>query len=577
MLAFLPAVAAFLVWAAIMALSTASLLIIAARYKRLPESKSARLPASQVPGVSILRPLKGVDTNLRENLASSFRLDYPRFELIFSVASEKDPAIEVLIFARSYFNEIPPGESVVGVNPKINNLVRGYDTSKFDIVWILDSNVFVNEGILGRSVDLICLPRVGLVHHIPIGVRPNGFGSMVERAFLNTIHAKLYITINKAAITSCIIGKSNIFRKSSLEAVGGLQRFAQFMSEDNIIGHTIFNQQRRHLMTGDVAVQPLGNLSLLDYFKRRARWTRIRKYTVVGATLFEPFTESIVCGLIGAFAFNNLWDVPSTPFFLAHMALWFAIDLINASTLDPSTLSDVIGFTVSWYVREVTALPVYLYACAGSTVEWRGALFRLKNDGTVEEAAPTTSAVESLKILMGVKKDMAAVDGGNTSSQALERDRVYGHPLVTYARSLRMVCFSAVASVFFGLAFLTELVSGGQRRRSQQQQPMFENGGGGSQEGRGSESAGQEVRPSGEREPLWVHVASLFTKRSLSGQSLALSDVWHSMFVAIGNRVAGGGEAPLNGNGAPIGNLTRKPGDYENTEDSGVRRRTAVM
>lgn len=54
------------------------------------------MPADQVPGVSIIRPLKGVDCNLFENLSCSFRQDYPKFELIFSVASEYDPAIKVV-------------------------------------------------------------------------------------------------------------------------------------------------------------------------------------------------------------------------------------------------------------------------------------------------------------------------------------------------------------------------------------------------------------------------------------------------------------------------------------------------
>jgi len=33
---------------------------------------------------------------LYENLASSFRQDYPKFEIIFSVADENDPAIKIV-------------------------------------------------------------------------------------------------------------------------------------------------------------------------------------------------------------------------------------------------------------------------------------------------------------------------------------------------------------------------------------------------------------------------------------------------------------------------------------------------
>ena len=53
-------------------------------------------PSSAKPGVSILRPLKGLDPNLYENLRSAFEQDYPDIEIIFSVADDKDPALRVV-------------------------------------------------------------------------------------------------------------------------------------------------------------------------------------------------------------------------------------------------------------------------------------------------------------------------------------------------------------------------------------------------------------------------------------------------------------------------------------------------
>jgi ceramide glucosyltransferase len=53
-------------------------------------------PTSNAPGVSILRPLKGLDPNLYTNLESTFRQNYPNFEILFSVADGKDQAIAVV-------------------------------------------------------------------------------------------------------------------------------------------------------------------------------------------------------------------------------------------------------------------------------------------------------------------------------------------------------------------------------------------------------------------------------------------------------------------------------------------------
>ena len=63
------------------------------RYRR---SSLAASHVSAAPGVSILRPLKGLDTNLYENLESTFTQEYPNYEIILSVADECDQALVVV-------------------------------------------------------------------------------------------------------------------------------------------------------------------------------------------------------------------------------------------------------------------------------------------------------------------------------------------------------------------------------------------------------------------------------------------------------------------------------------------------
>ena len=55
-------------------------------------------PDENLPGVTIIRPLRGLDCNLYENLESSFLQQYPqhKFEIIFSVAEEDDQSIPIV-------------------------------------------------------------------------------------------------------------------------------------------------------------------------------------------------------------------------------------------------------------------------------------------------------------------------------------------------------------------------------------------------------------------------------------------------------------------------------------------------
>jgi ceramide glucosyltransferase len=67
------------------------------RYRgRQVPSRFANLPTSQVPGVTILRPLRGIDCNLAINLEASFLQDHPKIEIIFTVANEGDASIQVV-------------------------------------------------------------------------------------------------------------------------------------------------------------------------------------------------------------------------------------------------------------------------------------------------------------------------------------------------------------------------------------------------------------------------------------------------------------------------------------------------
>lgn len=65
-------------------------------YTRRPRSPLSSLHPEAVPGVSIIRPLKGLDPNLYENLESSFLQEYSNFEVIFSVHDKNDQALRVV-------------------------------------------------------------------------------------------------------------------------------------------------------------------------------------------------------------------------------------------------------------------------------------------------------------------------------------------------------------------------------------------------------------------------------------------------------------------------------------------------
>jgi ceramide glucosyltransferase len=380
--------------------------------------------------------LKGLDTNLYENLESSFKQDYPNFEVLLSVADEDDEALPVVrdliskypnvnarviigVLLRMGIQKIDRdkwdlGDEEVGVNPKVNNLMRPFSEAAHDILWVLDSNVAVVPGTLTRAVGILNDPsshinplrrRIALVHHVPFAVSGHvSFGTQVEEVFLNTNHAKMYIAINTVAVDSCVIGKSNLFRRSDLERLDasliphegnindgrgrrGLAAFGRFIAEDNMIGLALWHELGlRHDLSCDIVYNTLADMGLTGYVQRRIRWIRVRKHMSLAATIMEPFTESVMLSAIAAPSVRFFTGIPIWLFLFAHFFLWVTVDLNVYSSLagHPLQREKWRKFLIAWLVRELLAFPIWLFAIVGDEVVWRGDRYRILRNGDCE-------------------------------------------------------------------------------------------------------------------------------------------------------------------------------------------------
>src|SRR5215467_14183469 len=99
----------------------------------------SRVPrAVTQPPVSILKPLRGEDPALAENLRSFLRQDYPTLQLVCGVADANDPAAAVV---RELIGEFPQADIALvvdatqrGTNLKIANLRNMFPTVKHDLL-----------------------------------------------------------------------------------------------------------------------------------------------------------------------------------------------------------------------------------------------------------------------------------------------------------------------------------------------------------------------------------------------------------------------------------------------------------
>lgn len=345
---------------------------------------------------------------MRKNLESFFLLDYPNFELLFSVAHSSDPAARVV---RRLIRRYPKvqarlfvGESAIGINPKINNLYASYRAAKHDWLLISDSNIRVAPDYVKRQVAhldadtgvLTCVIR-GRTQSIQ-GIAP---GAELESVFLNTFYARGMVLTARLG-KPCVVGKSMLFRRSAAEQFGGMRTLGLYLAEDFMAGEAMRKLGLKVKIAHDPIDQHLGRLSSKEFWSRHIRWGRIRKSQSPLAFFLEPLTNSCVAAWLGALgcllAGTGLQGILF--FTLAHFALWGACDWItiravNRANAEPgrptlparqrATLAGLC--TVFWCARELSGFPLWIHSALGSSVQWRGRTLRLLPGGLLEREA----------------------------------------------------------------------------------------------------------------------------------------------------------------------------------------------
>jgi len=204
----------------------------------------------------------------------------------------------------------------------------------------------------------------------------------------------------------------------------GVDFFSSNICEDHLIGDLLWRWQtpvyKHHgLVWGDLAMQPMADMSVSAYVARRVRWLRVRKWTVIMATLVEPGVEPLLCCFYFAFALTALprvrdvlgisqtWPAVASCW-LSAVAVWIAVDWFTYRKLhacqsveaDENTPAFARGtsrrggvearpflsWLLAWAGREVLALPVWTWAVLlGTTVTWRGQRFAVRMDMSVVE------------------------------------------------------------------------------------------------------------------------------------------------------------------------------------------------
>jgi ceramide glucosyltransferase len=331
-----------------------------------------------LPPVSILKPLKGDEDRLAENLRSFFAQEYPGgFEIVFATTEPDDAALPVARRVAAEFPHVPVrfahSDAQFGLNPKVCNLHGAMRAASHDLVLQSDANVRARPDYLQRVVSELLAKKASLLSSIVVGVEESSLGGAMENLQLTGMIAPSVCFALYYFRTTCVIGKSMLLRRSELAEMGGLEGVKDLLAEDFMLGRAFELAGRTVILSTTVAENVNTDPSIERFMARHTRWLKMRAVIHVPAFIADLLANPVGLSVfaICISGFDPQIALMALPLVVAK----FALDLWVVRR----TRGEPMPMRYLWVapLKDLLLFAVWPYAALSRSIEWRGVRLRL--------------------------------------------------------------------------------------------------------------------------------------------------------------------------------------------------------
>lgn len=351
------------------------------RFHREARRQLHSVPAdAQLPPVSVLKPVHGLEARLKENIESFFRQDYPSYEILFAADEADDPALEIIREVCARYPHIPTRILVTGTpwpNPVVYSFHCMAEAAAHEILVTTDSDVEVDPRYLRELVPPLLDPNVGMVTCVYRGKNAAGFFSGLTAIGMSVEMTAGVLVANLLEGMKFGLGPSTVVRKDSLASIGGYTALRDYIAYDFAIGNLIAKAGYRVVLSGHIIDHVVNQKSFQHMWQNQLRWAQTTRYSRPWGHLGSGLVFAIPYGLLGLFAagFLGHWEMG---------AILLGIALLNrlaeAWLVGRTVVRDPVIRRAPWLypLRDLLGFAVWFASYLKLRYVWRDSRFELK-------------------------------------------------------------------------------------------------------------------------------------------------------------------------------------------------------
>jgi ceramide glucosyltransferase len=381
--------------------------VAALRYvqvSRLRRRQALATARHDLPPVTVLKPVHGMEPRLEENLESFFRQDYPQFEIIFGARSRDNEALAVVERLRARYPNVRTQVVISGdpswPNAKVFSLAKMIASSDNDYFVISDSDILAEPDFLRNVVPPLLNPKVGLVTCLYKGIPARGFWSRLEAMGMSVEMPSGVMVADMLEGMKFALGAAMAVRRDAIEAIGGIRETADFYSDDFVLGNRIAQAGYEVVLSHYKVGHVLTVRSLRRSFGDQLRWMKSTRFSRPWGHVGSGLTYAVPYGLLA------LLLVFGHRHWISHsLGIHLALSLFAIAWLNRMLLAVIVGWGIirdprclrlCWLypLRDMLGFCTWAASFAGNKFLWRGEPYQFGEGGRI---TPVQRSLEFLR------------------------------------------------------------------------------------------------------------------------------------------------------------------------------------